>query len=159
MAAAAGDLSSLAVITETTVPIAAAEIFALWTDSERMSEWLVESSRIELRIGGPFELHFDRSQPDGLQGSEGCCFLAWLPERMLAFTWNAPPSFPAIRGQRTWVVVDLTEAGGSTTMRITHLGWPASGWTDGSAWPEVYAYFERAWGMVCAAMERHAAQR
>jgi hypothetical protein len=86
--------------------------------------------------------------PAGSQGSEGCTVLSFLPGRMLSFTWNAPPKFPAVRngGARTFVVVELQPLGpGKTQVALTHLGW-----REGPEWDQVYAYFDRAWEVVLA---------
>jgi len=138
------------------VALPRSEVWPLWTTSEGLTTWLVEHARVELRLGGPFEVHFDRSQPPGKQGSEGCVVQSWLHERMLSFTWNAPPSLPTRDGPATFVVVELADADGGTEVVITHGGWPADGLTDpDSAWSETFAYFERAWGMVCKALASH----
>ena len=153
--AAEGDVSSRMIRKTVEVSAEPAAVFAAWTRAESLRAWLVPDARVELRIGGPFELLFDMDQPEGLRGSEGCRVLAWVPDRLLAFTWNAPPHFPEIRGLHTWVVVELSATEAGTRMHITHLGWPDSGFVDGSRWPEVFAYFERAWGMVTGALKQH----
>ena len=38
-----------------------------------------------------YELHFLEDAPEGRRGSESCRVLAFVPERLLSFTWNAPP--------------------------------------------------------------------
>ncbi len=57
-------------------------------------------SNIELKIGGTH----DASAAVGSQDGEGCQILAYLPPRMRAFSWNAPPHLPEPR-KRTWVVL------------------------------------------------------
>ena len=126
-----------------------AEVWARWTTPEGLTSWLVPQARVELRLGGPFELLFDLSQPEGKQGSEGCTVLAFLPERMLSFTWNAPPSLPTRDAEPTYVVVELMAVEGGTSVTLTHGGWPAEAESDeGSGWAQTLAYFERAWGVV-----------
>lgn len=131
----------------------------MWTTSEGMAEWWVESV-IELKIGGRFELYMLPDQPEfaGNRGTEGCIVLAYLPERMLAATWNAPLSFPEQRNQHTRIVLTLEPVEDATKTRITlvHAGFPASGWTEeGSRWPEVYTYFDRAWAWVLSHLGQH----
>jgi hypothetical protein len=65
---------------------------------------------------------------------------------MLSFEWNAPPNFPDIRAQRTFVVVRMEPVGDSQTRVTLHH----SGWGDGGNWDKTYAYFDRAWGNVLA---------
>jgi len=142
------------------VPAPPDEAWALWTSSEAIARWLLPRSRVELRIGGPFELYFLDEHPPGLQGSEGCRILSFLPGRMLSFTWNAPPHLERTRPLRTFVVVEFQADGGGTRVELTHLGWPERGWDEaGSQWPATFEYFEVAWGRLLQAFERQFAAR
>src|SRR5206468_6137527 len=61
--------------------------------------------------------------------------------RRLSFTWNAPPSQPYVRAQRTVVTIELAAAGPrETRLRFTHAGWG-----EGPEWDAAYAYFDDAW--------------
>jgi hypothetical protein len=63
---------------------------------------------------------------------------------MISFDWNAPPSLPEARQQRTFVIVrfePVTDK--STRVTLHHVGWG-----DGGEWDKSYAYFDRAWGFV-----------
>jgi uncharacterized protein YndB with AHSA1/START domain len=143
------DLRSLT--KEATVNAPAHDIFTAWTTPGGVKSFLDVDSRIALRIGGPMELLFGRDKfPVGQQGSEGCQILSYVPDRMLAFTWNAPPQFPDERAQRSWVVIDLEPAGSQTRVRLTHAGFG-----QGGHWDDVYAYFDKAWGNVLAALAEH----
>lgn len=156
LAAAANDQSDRAIVREATVPSSLARVWALWTTEAGLASWL-SPAKVDLRPGGAYEVYFDEAAPAGSRGGEGVRVLAFLPERMLAFTWNAPPHLATTRNQRTQVVVEFAEAAGGTHVRLTHHGWPASGLADStSEWPATFAYFERAWTMV---MERLAASR
>ncbi len=146
--------SARAVVHEALFPATPSELWPLWTTTDGITTWLVGTAKIELRLGGPYELHFVDEMPEGSRGSEGCRVLSFLPERMLSFTWNAPPHFEQ-RSAHTWVVVEFEPTEGGTQLRLTHLGWPEAGWSDGSTRPDVYVYFERAWGMVFAALKAH----
>ena len=48
-----------------------------------------------------------RPDEQGRRGSEGSKVLAWLPEKMIAFSWTFPPDVPELRyaGEMTQVVV------------------------------------------------------
>jgi uncharacterized protein YndB with AHSA1/START domain/predicted enzyme related to lactoylglutathione lyase len=148
--AAVGQQLEEPIIRTARVPASSREVFAAWTTSEGMGSWLAPAT-IELRVGGRFELHFDRSAPPGLRGSEGCQILAYQPPRLLAFTWNAPPHL-ATRAQRTWVVLEIVERRGRSEVTLTHTGWPRVLTKD---WLETYAYFEEAWDRVLQALSRH----
>ncbi len=135
-----------AIIKETTVPAPRADVWTAWTTAEGVTSFSAPQAWIELRVGGAYEWYFMLDQPPGTRGAEGCRVLAYLPERMLAFSWNAPPSIPTIRGPGilTQVVVELSDAdGGGTHVRLTHhdLG-------EGDDWDEYVGYFDHAWGMV-----------
>ncbi len=101
-------------------------------------------ANIELAIGGRYEWLFD-----GVLGSNGCQVLSYIPDRMLSFSWNAPPSLAKTRMLRTWVVVEF-EALSETQTRIllTHLGFG-----EGAEWDETYSYFDNAWSFVLGRMK------
>lgn len=122
----------------------AADVWWAWTTSEGMASWWARDSWIELRRGGPFELYFLGNKPRGLQGSEDCRILSYVPQEMLSFTWNFPPSIPEIRFEHTWVVLRIAKSGASET-RVTL---DQLGWQSGPAWRRGYAYFDDAWGSV-----------
>ena len=64
---------------------------------------------------------------------------------MLSFTWNAPPSIPEVRKEKTWVVLTFQpqEEGNKTQVSLVHLGWQA-----GEEWQKALKYFDRAWETV-----------
>jgi uncharacterized protein YndB with AHSA1/START domain len=119
------------------------EVWRAWTTPEGMKEFLGVNANIELKFGGRFEILFSDEPPIGAQGSEGCKVLSYVPERMLSFSWNAPPAQPAMRNQRTFVVLSFAEQGGKTTVELRHAGWGT-----GPDWDASYAYFDRAWDQV-----------
>lgn len=126
-------------------------MFRAYTTAEGWKAFFGVDAAIDLAIGGLFELFFDPDAPVGSKGSEGCHVLAYLPDQMVAHTWNAPPKFPDERGQHTWVVVTFADGDeGTTLVTLTHAGFG-----QGGSWDEVYAYFDRAWGMVLDQMVAH----
>ena len=150
IAAGPGDVSDAVIELSDVYPTTARELWQAWTKEERMRQWLTEAS-IECSLGGRFELYF---MPEGQErGSEGCRVLSFVPERMLSFTWNSPPSFPQERPRHTFVVLFFTPVEGGTRLELNHLGWPASGMAGGAGkWREVFAYFEAAWPEVLGAL-------
>ncbi len=168
IAAHDGLLANIEVRRSCVVPRARARVFRDWTDSAALTGWLGVEANIELRIGGRFELLF-LPEPTGLRGSEGCRVLSFLPDRLLCFTWNAPPHLPSVRSLHTWVVLAFTDVEMSSTedhrapqpikthIQLTHSGWPAAGWqVDGDpAWSQAVAYFEVAWGRMLQAYVDH----
>jgi uncharacterized protein YndB with AHSA1/START domain len=126
------------------------EVWKAWTTPEGIVTFFAPSARVEARPGGPFEIHFNPYAKPGMKGADDMVFLALQENRMLSFTWNAPPHLPEVRGQRTSVTVRLAPApDGSTDVRLTH-----GGWGDGGQWDKAYAYFDGAWGRVLANLEK-----
>jgi len=157
---ASGAASALAPI-ECSTAIAAdpGEVFHAFTTSEGVKGTLGIGSEIELTVGGPYELYFDKSRREGERGSEGCEVLSWLPDRMFSFTWNAPPQFPYARQRRTIVVVEFeVEAPGWTRVRLTQFGFDRRAREDpthADEWASVRTYFVKAWPSVLESMKNH----
>jgi uncharacterized protein YndB with AHSA1/START domain len=127
---------------EKDVPAPPAAVFASWATSEGVRDFLDIDSKVELWIGGAYELYFDRAAAVGERGSEGCQVLSFVPGRMLSFSWNAPPTFPEERAARSWIVItfDPLDDGQATRVRVEHLGFG-----KGGNWGQVRQYFRRAW--------------
>ncbi len=163
--------TALAALLLATVPLAAAaqertivktarvkapveEVWKAWTTTEGITTFFAPSARIEARPGGLFELHMNPYAKPGMKGADGMVFLALQENRMLSFTWNAPPHLPEARAQRTSVTVRLAPGtDGFTDVRLTH-----SGWGDGGQWDKAYDYFNGAWGRVLANLEKRFAE-
>jgi uncharacterized protein YndB with AHSA1/START domain len=133
-----------AVVGEVTVPAGLAEVWAAWTTEEGIKSFFAPSCRIELEPGGPYEIYFNLDAPAGERGGEGVRVLAVQSQKMFSFTWNAPPTLPDVRGQRTHVVLRFYEIGPeSTRVTLRH-----DGWGEGGQWDDAYSYFENAWNKV-----------
>jgi uncharacterized protein YndB with AHSA1/START domain len=126
------------------VPAPVHEVWQAWTTEEGAESFFAPECHIDLRPGGAYEMLFVPDAPPGSRGGEGNVILAVQPLQMLAFTWNAPPSLPEVRDQRTHVVVRLSDAGaGSTRVTLRH-----DGWGQGGEWDTAFGYFTRAWNDV-----------
>lgn len=149
VAAAGPDVRSL--VKEVIVKAPALEVWSAWTSRDGIDAWWgPPDARIELRIGGPFELLFLSDAPEGEQGSEGCRFLAYVPGEMLAFTWNATPDHP-LRAAHTWVVLTFASDDDHTTaVRLVHTGF-----LQGPDWDTYMNYFDGAWGRVLQRLALH----
>lgn len=122
------------------------EVYKRWTTKEGITKFLAKDCKIELKIGGAYEIYFDMDAPIGLKGSEDCKILSYLENRILSFTWNAPPHFPNVRNSsdRAWVVIEFEKIDEiNTKVKLTHTGF-----RDGNEWNEVYQYFDIAWAKV-----------
>lgn len=139
-------------------------VWANWSTGDGFEAFLGVPAAIEPRVGGRFEVQFLPDAPDGQRGSEGCRVLSTIPGRMISFTWNAPPSFPAVRGggRHTVVVVELSQVGQShTQVTLTHHGWPRVGaqLPDIQEWNGCFEYFGKAWPSVIAELKKHHAEK
>lgn len=127
-----------------TVAAPVAEVWQAWTTPEGVLTFFAPEANVELAIGGRYEMLFDPDAPPGSQGGEGLKILSFLPQEILSFDWNAPPKFPNVRQERTWVVVQFEpQQADVTRVKLTHLGWQ-----DGEEWDQVFAYFMRTWDVV-----------
>lgn len=152
-----GPLSPIEVVRVVDAP--RADVWKALTTGEGWKSFLQVDNKIELRPGGPLELYFMPDAPEGGRGSEGCMFLSYVPQEMVSFTWNAPPTLPHARGERTWVVIRLEQISpAQTRVRLDHLGFAekAAEFPDHKAeWEQTRAYFARAWPMVVGALDNH----
>ena len=127
------------------------DLWTKWTTHDGLTSFFGKDNKIELKIGGLFEIYFLLRNPIGLQGSEGCKILSFIPNRMLSFSWNAPPKFKEVRESdyKTWVVIEFKEIRDQKTeIKLTHLGW-----IDSIQWNEVFEYFNAAWESVLKDLE------
>lgn len=126
------------------VPAPRATVWEKWTTTEGLQSFFSSHARVDLRLGGEFEILFSMESPEGSRGSEDCRILSFLPMEMLAFEWNAPPKFPEERMQHTQVILRFSDNGdGTTTVDFSQYGWGVGGNWDG-----VYDYFDAAWDYV-----------
>ncbi|OYU46547.1 MAG: hypothetical protein CFE44_01505 [Burkholderiales bacterium PBB4] len=121
-----------------------------WTTREGITSFFAPDAKVEARVGGPFQIYMDPDAAPGAKGADDMRFMALQPKSMLSFDWNAPPSLPVARAQRTFVVVRLEAVSPKQTrVTLTHTGWG-----DGGEWDKAYDYFDRAWGTVLENLQR-----
>ncbi|MBM4365285.1 MAG: SRPBCC domain-containing protein [Deltaproteobacteria bacterium] len=125
------------------------EVYRMLTTAAGWNDFFQVDARIDLRVGGPYEILFGPPEAgEGNRGSEGCQVLAFEPGKMVAFSWSAPPDFPEERAQRTMVVITLAPSPeGGTFVRLHHAGLGSGG-----RWSDVHAYFTQAWPKVFDAL-------
>lgn len=123
-----------------------------WTTPDGLRTFFGSDNFIELTPGGAYEIYFMMDSPKGERGSETCKVLSFIPEKMLSFTWNAPPEFTEGRNSKhyTWVVVEFENVSiNQTKIILTHLGW-----LNGEQWDAVFNYFDKAWDFVLNGLEK-----
>lgn len=139
---ASEDLSQFTV--EAVIEAPVETVYRAWTDGDAFPSAYAPDrpelrANIDLAIGGRYEWLWD-----GETGGNGCQVLSYIPNRMISFSWNAPPEQAKSRAQRTWVVVEFEPSGKDAThCRLTHLGFGPE-----THWQETRSYFEKAWPYV-----------
>ena len=120
------------------------QVWAAWTTAQGIQQFFAPQCHVGYDVGAPYEILFDLDAPEGEQGSEGAIILALDEPHMLSFTWNAPPSLPDIRRQRTLVTIQLSQVNSHTTeVSLYHTGWGVS-----EQWDQAFHYFDYAWKKV-----------
>jgi uncharacterized protein YndB with AHSA1/START domain len=148
VAATGPDVRSFTVETDVAAP--REEVWLAWTSAEQIDSWWgPANSNIDFRIGGSFEILFNKDAEPGSQGSEGCVYLGYVPNEMISFTWNAPPHLP-LREEHTWVVITFAPTDGGTHVRLTHTGF-----LTGPDWDDYMEYFTNAWASVLDVLATH----
>jgi uncharacterized protein YndB with AHSA1/START domain len=125
-------------------------VWNAWTTTEGVKSFFAPDARVEARPDGPFEIYMNPYAQPGMKGADGMRVLAVQEGKMISYTWNAPPSLPEARAQRTVVIVRFAPAGeGETQVSLTHVGWG-----DGGQWDQAYAYFDAAWDQVLGNLQK-----
>ena len=147
---AAPMVAERAIDREVVVRATLGEAWAAWTTREGITSFFAPAAVIDARVGGAFQIHFDPGAPAGSRGADDMRFMALQPKKMLSFDWNAPPSLPEARQQRTFVVVRFSPVDAQNTRVTLHH----TGWGDGGEWDKAYTYFDRAWTQVMASLKK-----
>ena len=121
-----------------------------WTTRAGITSFFAPDAEIQPKVGGAFHIYIDPLAEPGMKGADDMRFMALQPKKMLSFDWNAPPSLPDARQQRTFVVVRFAPVDAKQTKVTLHH----TGWGDGDEWDKTYAYFDRAWGNVLANLKK-----
>jgi uncharacterized protein YndB with AHSA1/START domain len=148
VAAAGPDVRSFSIEADVSAP--REEVWLAWTSAEQVGAWWGPPKlNIDFRIGCAFEILFNMDIEEGLQGSEGCVYLGYVPNEMISFTWNAPPHL-VLRKEHTWVVITFAPSEHGTTVKLTHTGF-----LTGPDWDDYVEYFQSAWAYVLNLLKSH----
>src|SRR5690349_7452401 len=52
-----------------------ADVWTCWTTNQGVRSFFCQTSNIDVRLGGPYEIMFNAAAPQGERGSEGCTVL------------------------------------------------------------------------------------
>ncbi len=121
-----------------------AEVFAVFSSNEGVQSFFSKGSNVDFRPDGDYEILFFPEREVGQRGAEGMKVLAIEPDRRLSITWNAPPAWPEVRGQRTVVTFSFEAVGSDHTAVTLNHGL----WGQGSDWQAVNEYFQEGWDVV-----------
>ena len=148
--ATSGHAAERAIDKEVIVAAPIEAVWQSWATKAGIESFFSPEAEIEARIGGAFHIHMDPYAVPGLKGADDMRVMALQPPKMLSFDWNAPPSLPEARQQRTFVVVRLFDVDSKSTRVTLHH----TGWGDGGEWDKTYAYFDSAWGYVLGNLKK-----
>ncbi|MGE5798138.1 MAG: SRPBCC family protein [Ignavibacteria bacterium] len=136
---------------EINVPAKLEEVWEAWTTEEGVKSFFAPACHIVFRVKGPYEMYFNQSAEAGKKGGEGNIILAYETNKMISFTWNAPPTMPTVRQQLTHVTIRFTEQDDNTIkVTLNH-----DGWGDGEEWDKAFNYFDRQWNNVVLPMLKY----
>ena len=144
VAATAALAAERAIDKEVVVAAPIESVWEAWTTRAGIRTFFAPDAEIDARVGGAFHIHINPLAEPGAKGADDMRYMALQRPTMLSFDWNAPPSLPEVRAQRTFVVVRLAAIDAKTTRVSLHH----TGWGTGGQWDQAYAYFDRAWGNV-----------
>jgi uncharacterized protein YndB with AHSA1/START domain len=125
-------------------------VWQSWTTKSGIESFFAPEAEIDPRVGGAFHIHIDPLAAPGLKGADEMRYMALQKPTMLSFDWNAPPSLPEARAQRTFVIVRLADIDGKSTRVSLHH----TGWGEGGEWDKAYDYFDKAWGTVLGSLQQ-----
>lgn len=120
------------------------EVFNAWTTKEGIISFFAPDANIRLEVMGPYEMIFLPDNPTGSRGGEGNVILSFQINKMLSFSWNAPPELKEVRNERTHVLLSFIPVNDTETRLLFHQ----DGWGDGGEWEKAFEYFNHAWKKV-----------
>jgi uncharacterized protein YndB with AHSA1/START domain len=140
----------LVLIEELQMPVE--DLWALWTESDKVTKWLAGSATIDLRIGGTYELggHL-ATRP--LSQPVGGPILGLEEEYVLKVGWKLPkdvgPAVSEARPLTTFGVWFQPLGPNRTRLRLEH-----DGWRDGEDWSAARRWHTDAWTDVLARLKQ-----
>ena len=139
-----------------TVKASVDDVWKAWTTSAGIKTFFAPDANVDLRVDGPFQIFINPLAESGMKGADDMKIIGFQEQKMLSFTWNAPPSLPEARKQRTVVIVRFVARGDALTdVSIHHIGWGAGSivGNDGE-WDKAFDYFGKAWPKVLANLKK-----
>ena len=126
------------------------DVWKAWTTTEGIKTFFAPDGKVELRVDGPFQVYMNPYAEAGMKGADDMKIIGFQDRKMLSFTWNAPPSLPEARKQRTVVIVRLIARGDAITdVTLHHVGWG-----EGGEWDKAFDYFSKSWPSVLKNLQK-----
>lgn len=126
------------------------DVWKAWTTTEGVKSFFAPDAKVELRVDGPFEIYINPFAEPGMKGADDMRIIGFQDKKMLTFTWNAPPSLPEARKQRSVVIVRLISRGDALTdVTLHHVGWG-----EGGEWDKAHDYFAKSWPNVLKNLQK-----
>src|SRR5690349_8353086 len=88
------------IVKEVVVKAAPEAVFKAWSTSEGVATFFAPEAKVEPRPDGLFEVYMNPYGEPGQKGADNMRVLGVQENRMISFTWNAPPHLPQARAQR-----------------------------------------------------------
>jgi uncharacterized protein YndB with AHSA1/START domain len=133
-----------AISAELTIKAPVEKVYRAWTTEEGIKSFFAPDCNIKIEVLGPYEIIFLPDDEEGSRGGEGNVVLTFQENKMLSFTWNAPPELKKVRNDRTHVQLKFIPLNENETKLLFHQ----DGWGEGDEWDKSYEYFEYAWKKV-----------
>ena len=126
------------------------DVWKAWTTTEGIKTFFAPDAKVELRVDGPFEIYINPFGAPGEKGADDMRIIGFQEKKMLTFNWNAPPSLPEVRKQRSVVIVRFISRGDALTdVTLHHVGWG-----EGGEWDKAYAYLSKTWPNVLKNLQK-----
>lgn len=128
------------IIIQKTIEATINEAWSYWTNPVQLKSWLTNDAKVELSVGGLYELFWDLDHPEQ-NSTVGCKIIDLLPLRQISFQWKGPLPFADVMNIEpipTWVKVTLSEKNNDQTIvRLEHYGWKTDPhWAAARDWQE-----------------------
>ncbi|MGC2288883.1 MAG: SRPBCC domain-containing protein [Thermoplasmata archaeon] len=132
--------------------IAVEDLWALWTEPDKVAKWLAGGATIDLRVGGMYQLtgHL-ATRP--LQEPVGGPIVGLEEEYVLKVAWRLPSQFGAAVSEAapptTLVALFQPLGPNRTRLRLEH-----EGWREGEEWAAALRWQTEAWTAVLARLKQ-----
>ena len=134
------------------LPMAVEDLWALWTESDKVAQWLAGGSTIDLKIGGTYLLSGHLATRP-LRQAVGGPIVGLEEEYVLKVAWRPPSELGSAVSEAlppTTLGVWFQPLGPNRTrIRLEH-----DGWRDGDQWAAALQWHREVWTAVLARLKQ-----